>query len=351
MAIQVMNGQSASVYGYSNARTKSMKTLLLGKETFRELTGCADANEIAAVLERTPYKEDLFTILDYSKDQLVEMALGRNLARTFTRVLHMAPAEGKHIVAALLRKWDVHNIKTILLAKHLKLSREEIEPFLVVAGGMQQADLDLLMQAKTVEEVVDSLSSTEYGRALTEKVGEYKKANDTTPLLQALETTHFEILNRAIRDADLTLRSLVKAEIDAKNVMLFARARQGQMEEKKAKELAIPGGSISREKLGQFLSGKSPTEAIKATFPGVFGKEAGDKIRSGSLTELEMALDNALAEKAISALRRSVLSVGAIAGYLYLKEQETANVRKILRAKEYQLAPQDMERMLVNLGM
>ena len=45
-----------------------------------------------------------------------------------------------------------------------------------------------------------------------------------------------------------------------------------------------------------------------------------------------------------------MLSLGALVGYLFLKGQEMANIRKIVRGKQYGLSPQQIREMLITVN-
>ncbi|MFH0818118.1 MAG: V-type ATPase subunit, partial [Candidatus Micrarchaeota archaeon] len=72
--------------------------------------------------------------------------------------------------------------------------------------------------------------------------------------------------------------------------------------------------------------------------------------KDGSLVHFETALENLVAQKGVKALRRSMLSVGAIVGYIYLKNAEVGNIRKIVSAIEFGIPEEKLKEMLVIAG-
>jgi V/A-type H+-transporting ATPase subunit C len=68
------------------------------------------------------------------------------------------------------------------------------------------------------------------------------------------------------------------------------------------------------------------------------------------LIHFEVALEKVIAGQGLKALSRSILSLGSIIGFLFLKEEEVSNIRKIVRAKEYDLPLNKVKEMLVQVS-
>ena len=66
-------------YGYSNARVRGMKGLLLSSNYLDELIKVPTIPEMAELLQRTHYKEHIAALsLKHSGSSLIELAAGRH---------------------------------------------------------------------------------------------------------------------------------------------------------------------------------------------------------------------------------------------------------------------------------
>ena len=70
----------------------------------------------------------------------------------------------------------------------------------------------------------------------------------------------------------------------------------------------------------------------------------------GQLSHFEVVFEHSIARRSLHALRRSQMSIGAIVGFLLLKEEEMNNIRKIVRGKALGLPMERIAEMLVLVG-
>ncbi len=341
------------VYGYSNARVKTMKTHLLARSQIEEMSRVKSMPELIEMLERTHFKQDLVALsLKYSGADLVRRALGRNVARTFRKLVSITPHSGRDTILAFLRYWDVHNIKTIVRGKTMGYPQERIESTLVPAGEFDETELKRLMGAD-IETLMGFIKRREF--CPTKGPWEnFARKGDFSPLMNELDRTYFRGLAAKVkgvgRDGGSVL-SLVKSEIDAKNIMLGIRARREQIPVETLEKLFFEGGYISKRELTKLAETKSTEEAVRKLsrrydLTDAFELYKNDK----SLVHFETHLENFVAQRGVKALRRSMLSVGAIIGYIYLKEAEVGNIRKIVSAIEFGIPEERLKKMLVVAG-
>ncbi|MBS3063440.1 MAG: V-type ATPase subunit [Candidatus Diapherotrites archaeon] len=351
----------ALTYGYSNARVKAMQALLFKGKDLEALVGASDLKEVIGFLERTSYREDLVaTSLNYSGINRVELALGLNYARAASKLLKIAPKAALPVLAAILRKWDVHNLKTILLGKYEKKPRAEIEPYLVRCGSLSKATLARLLEEDSIQELVGLLAGTEYGWVLERAWKKFGESKDMNAFLEALDLHYYAKLAVEVSDtggSERVIRQLVEAEVDAKNLVNALRLRREGKTDEYIGSLFVPGGSLDREELQALLKahpqGEKGFEALLLAAQkrmGLAPSEGGivpSKGAGKSLAALETRLAHRIVEQSLRTLRRSILSLGALVGFLYLKENEVNNVRKVIRAKEYRLPPAMAKEMLI----
>jgi V/A-type H+-transporting ATPase subunit C len=148
----------------------------------------------------------------------------------------------------------------------------------------------------------------------------------------------------ASKDANY-IRRILKKEIDAKNILIIERLKKRGFSPEKISNYLIRGGTMSRNFIRSIVEAKDLGAAIsiaKSKFRRLQLKEG-----EVTLSDLEIALEKALAAEKTLAFHRSVLSVGVILGFLLLKEEELNNLRKIAKGKEYGIPESEIRDMLV----
>ncbi len=342
-------------YAYSNARVKAMRAHLLSQQQIEELTAARSVEELMGMLNNMGYREDFIKpAVRYGGADLVELALGRNMARTFKKVLGFTPKHGKSTVAALIDKWDVHNIKTILLAKSMGGDSKRIEPFLVNAGSLGEDTLNELLRRENVKGVVEELQGTAYREPLVDALGQYEKSGEISVLLSALDSFYYASLPLHIGAThwdEKVILDLVKTEVDAKNVTNVLRAKKAGMKEEAARRMFVGQGKLNERELDKLAECEN-VEAVVAELKGKFDLQSAlEKYRQdSSLAHFEVELERRIVERGLLALRRSMFSVGAIASFLFLKEQEIGNIRKIVRGVEFGVPRGEIKAMVVSQG-
>ncbi|HZX20669.1 MAG TPA: V-type ATPase subunit, partial [archaeon] len=200
-------------------------------------------------------------------------------------------------------------------------------------------------------ECISVLAGTEYGTVLDRQYKEYEKTLEISVLLFALDDYYYskipQIAGSEFGDERIILKML-KAQADIKNISNACRAVSGGMNVEKVEELMIKSGNIPMEVLGKACHAKNVEEAVKIFdkyYP--LSKALEEYKKTGSLIPIEMELERNVAKKGLKVLRNSVLSLGSIAGFLLLKEEEVSNIRKIVRCKEFNLPNEKIKEMMV----
>jgi len=345
-------GTRGMKYAYSNARVKAMKEALLPSGTFEQMVAANTIRDVIGILERTDYKVDFSEpALRYSGADLVDFALGKHLVRKARKILSFTPPEALPAVLSVLEKWDVYNLKTILLAKHLGYPNKEIAPLLVPAGVFTEPELNRILERVSVEDVVSFIGGTGYGVELKPLIDNYKRTKNAQPLLNAVERHFYVNLSRSIPPNipdGMKILALVKMEVDNRNIVNILRGKCEGAKEQEIRQYMIGGGRLSASELDRLIGCRSADEVVKAVCERyrLEGVAAVYK-QTHSIVAVEIALERMVMEFGLKTLRTSVLSPGALIGYLYLKENEITNIRKILRGKEFGMSPEKIRETMV----
>ncbi|HZX20067.1 MAG TPA: V-type ATPase subunit, partial [archaeon] len=155
-------------FGYANARVKAMKQSLLSEKELNALAEAKSIGELYSLLEKTQYREDLVAsaLKERTIEDQIEFATTKNFSRTLKKIVKITPEKARQSIMEMFGKYDINNIKTILVNKHLGEAKEKIEPFIMEPISISKGKMNKIMDAKNVREAINNLAGTEYGTVL-----------------------------------------------------------------------------------------------------------------------------------------------------------------------------------------
>ena len=363
------------VYGYSNARVRAMRPHLLSRRQAEDILKVKTNAAVAEYLSRTIYKGDFAGMpAKISESERVELAVSRNFARTAQKLLRITPAQSKAALTAFLFRYDAHNLRTILLSRKLGKPHDAAKNLIMAAGSMSQKEIDAILSAKSSEEQYEAIRSTAFGAGLLRskalkapifsnmRTALYSPTQEQLEaLLSAIDSHYYGLAAGGIlpgeKDADAILK-LIESEADAKNIITAMRLKKSGADKHAIMKNMVKGGGMSKSQLGSMAGAKGISEIaalassffISATGKGEFAAAEKRFKEDGQLSHFEVAFEHSIARRSLHALRRSIMSIGAIVGFLLLKEEEMNNIRKIVRGKELGLPMERIAEMLVLVG-
>lgn len=355
---------SSSPYASPLGRIKAQLPSFLPRELYATLTSAPDVGEIAKLLEPTPYGPYLGqAAATYRGADLIAVAINRYFVQRNRMGLEVAPFAGRPVVTAYLKRWDIQNVGAILAAKVQGRALSEEETFLVsprelpaglLAGPMVLDDFRLLMQAPTVEAVVQGLVKFGYGAVLLPLVESFQRTKDIFPLLSGLDRYYYSQLLEATRffqGDEWTVRRFVQTEIDLRNLLLLLKGRDAGF----APEVVFPkfleGGDLGKA-AGQDLYSTARdvpdlVHALESRSPRL--SDGLERYRTDrSLVGFEAALTRQRAIDQLKQLRTYPLSLSVIFAFLLLAELERNDLQRITYAKAYGVPRDQFESLLIS---
>jgi V/A-type H+-transporting ATPase subunit C len=338
---------------YVATRVRSRRASLFSDEEYRKLTRMGPA-EIARFMEESEYEREINALgARHSGVDLIEYALNRNLAKHFNDLLDWADGRLYDLIARYLRKFDAWNVKTVLRGIYSDADREDIETDLIRAGELDDRLLDRLLDAGSIEEVIDLLDRTMFAAPLLEALEQYEESGVLVPLENAVDRVFYERLLGDLPggEATETYGEFLEAEIDFRNARNALRlARSGA--DVDPSEYYIDGGRLFSA--GQLSSLASNVDELVATIrESTYGDDLDSALdefeQADSLISFERALDAALLEYSERLGFVHPLSVAPIISYILAKEREVDNIRAIARGREAGLSQDEIEEELVIL--
>ena len=340
-------------YEYVTARARSRRAALFDADDYRKLVRMGPG-EISRFMEETEYEEEMNALGSrYSGVDLIEYALNRNLAKHFHDMLRFAEGKLYDYIARYLRKFDAWNVKTVIRGIYADTERQEIEDDFIPAGALSERELTQLLEAESIEGVVERLDGTIFGDPLVAAYEDYEAAGVLVPLENAVDRAYFRLLLADLpaepdRATQLYIEFL-QAEIDFRNIRNALRLSRSGADIDPA-EYFIPGGRLFAEGEIRQLVG-SPDQLVErirsSPYGGDLDQALDDIDAAGSLIEFELALERALLEYSHQLSNRYPLSVCPVLAYILAKEREVDNIRAIARGKEAGLSAEEIEQELV----
>lgn len=337
-------------YGYANSRTKAMRSTLLAKKDLEALIESKNTQEIVGLLSRTSYSQDLIQeAVSFSRADLIEIALTKNFSRTLKKLVKISPKDDSAKISEVFKRYDILNIKNVLLGVHLREPKQKTHLLLIDSPSFSQGFLKNLADSTTIKEVVEKLKGTQYYLPLSQTLAMYEKNRDIGEVIFSLESYYHKQVSAGTKSSELgkTVKTMLDSEIDAKNIMTILRGKKEGFDSKKILGLLIKGGRVPTQELEKMVAAKSVEEAI--SIQGVFDLSAAlsEYKKNSSLVHFENALEQSISGRGLKELRKSVLSLSAIVGFLFLKEKEVKDVRKIVRTKEFGLPVEEIKKLVV----
>jgi V/A-type H+-transporting ATPase subunit C len=332
-------------YPYTNTRVRAMRADLVTDGEYRKLTKMS-LHEMAEFLSGRGYGDEIEELGDrYEGAELIERALTRNLSSTYMKLIRISPDTVEDLLWAYYRKFEIHNLKTILRKKQ-RNSDEAITDLLIPTPGMPRETLERYMATDSIEELLDMFTIQGFDDDLRELL-------DDAESLQEMEDTidayYYRSLEEAANEAGVSSQLFTRfLQIEAAlvNITLILRMkRRGySYAETEDRLVAMPDHLqlVDNEELVQTDSYEDALALLQET-------ELGEQLPAGeaSPAEISRALDMYKLEKGIQMLHTDQLSVTPILGYMICKEIEVSNLRMIVRAKEDDLGEEFIDRNLV----
>jgi len=348
-------------YGYANARVRAKTARLLDAAAYGSLIEAKDEDEILNLLEQTDYAPEIEeAILEGKRPTIIDRAFNRNLARNFSHFREFVSGPPYELLSAVLSRWDLYNLKSILRGKRGLVPASEISRVMVPAGDLDLVTLEEIASQPDLRSAIDLIVTFSsnwtipYGRALARKMGEYLREHDLSLLERSLDTFHYDRVHERIKgsgiNAELVGR-MVQMEVDIINIVTILRTRGLEMPSNRVPEYFLPGGNLDEKQFKSMMELKEREDVVRASVlsayrqPLVAGmgryEEKGD-------VAFQDELDRYLIRKCLG-MNQDPLSIGVIIAYMWRKYMELVNLRVIIRGKNIGLIGSQIKKEMIVL--
>ena len=332
---------------YAYVRITVMRSLLIPSAQYPKLMKMG-LSEISHYLGETQYRKEVTEMgLTYSGIALIEKALLQNFIHTIMKLKRISPESFTPFIDHYLLKYDILNLKTIIRAKMAHIPTEETMRILQPAGIIREDMAKSLLGMGDVDEIIKSLPDT------LKRYGKYYASLKNKSLFE-IENS----LDRFCYDELLSFTSCIPTQgehykqflltsIHISNLLTFFRLKKAGMSSSQIQErLFFTKDDIENMLYRRLL--RASDEAIPEILATSHYRHIFKNLPTmKSLIPLEIQLYNHLMKKALRFQHQNPLSVYSILSFLFAKEMEIANIRKIVQAKHLGVAMEKVEPQLV----
>lgn len=341
-------------FPYINARVRAMKSRLLDPGRIEELLAMPSLDALIQALSNSPYAREMQEALSRYITGLraIDAALAQNFHRTTTKILSFADGKAGTLIALILMRWDLANVRVLLRGKHFEYEEDRILENLLPAGALSEAALKELSAAKSIADVVAGLAGQDHPFApvLAEAVKQYQETKDLFHLELALDRfygTYGLRMTTGRGHNEQVVRALLQADIDATNVKTALKLQREQALTDEAKlRFFIPGGAVVTQ--DHFLLLTDPASADRAVralrvvgFPITVVPE--------DLVAFERGLNEGMNRTQRALYLGDPLGIDIVIAYLAMKANEVANLRLVARSKALGLTRDRVRKELVGV--
>lgn len=337
-------------YTYPNARVRARMGRIFNEKQFSEIIESGNIDEVKNYLRGFP---------DYAKyiDQYpLEKALDTLLAENYDLVARITPENSRDAFKFLLKKWDIRNIKSVVIAKAVGLNADDTLDLIVPYGDLTDK-LDALIEADNVNEVLGALEGTEYAPILEDAIPIYQETGMLLPLEASLDKYLLENLLRTVAtpedDNTSYLKNYVGDMVDSTNLKIILRAKVDGLKFEDIEPYMISDGYQIREwKLKDLLESEDVAGVVSGLegtdYAPLLSEAMADYNETGSISAFETALDNHVNDTAKKISLKNQFGIGPMIGFLSRKEREIKNLKIIARGKrEEGYSPAQIKEMLI----
>lgn len=333
-------------YAYPSAKVGGMKSYLLDPFELKAIMETGSFEDALSLLKNTAYGKELAK-LPSSAPKEIERVLVKSLLRDMDRLSKALDGSRKAFLEEYSRRFEVEALKAVLI---LKITKTKVAHPWIPYGAMGEAAIERLLQAETLEELFELLKATEYYETLHRTLSESKERSSPFPYLVALDRYYYGRVWSALeglKGRDRTVaEGLIGPEIDLKNLTTVLRLRGG--EEKAVWHCLLPCSYQLDEEALRLIFNIGRLGEIFTQLPALKYREllvegVKEYERSGSTALIEREFRIHLLAMNQRVFRGDRFHIGAILGYLNLKENEVRNLTAIVRGKEAKLPTPKIE--------
>lgn len=335
-------------FAQSASWIRVLETKLLNENELERMVLAKDAKDAYKILNETDYSTHIGDIENIESFQDV---INSGLKDTKELIERIAP--DKWVFNILWLRYDFHNMKVLLKAKHSGKDFEDVKEYCFTFGAV-----DLEKLKKYVLDGEDSSFGLEerYEKYLKESVklaeADYLKSEDPQLIDIVLDKRFCKIINEiALRSGNAFLITLTKKYIDLKNIELFIRLKIQGREEELLEKGFICRGTLEkyrfvdafRKDVNDFVETMRHTDYANIIRDAIKGYE-----EQHSFVQLDKLSYDHLTDY-IQRAKRIAMGPEPVFAYFWAKKNNALVIRSIMVSKLNGIDPEEIRHLIRTL--
>ncbi len=341
-------------YPYTYVRTVVMRSLLFNKEDYHKMLKMS-FNEIVKFLQDSSYKKEINSLAtEHSGSDLLELALNRNLAESFKKLMRISSYELGLLIREYAKRKDIEDIKTIIRGKLTNANEKIIASSITGAGTLSYDFLIALMKKESIEEILRNNNIIDFS-LLKNAMKDFNEKKTLVGIENALDKYYYSNLikfSEALPKEGELFRNFLLKEVEVLNLMTLLRLKKAKLGKDIIKEFIVPCGDKTKDAKIMSLASVDDIDELsialnKTEYKDVIAKGFDDFKKTSSLIILEINLYKYLLRQSILLLHQHPLSIDVILGYMFAKDIEVRNLKIIVKGNQLGLSEEFIESQLI----
>ena len=322
---------------YSVAKSFAVKGQLLPYSTLEELAESRSLEEFVDRLRITPYAQYV-TELPRPYEQLsLEKAFRHSLVDLHYRLMNVTPRA--HVISVYFYRYVASNLKTVLRAKGLGKSFDEIQAGLDLHAEELLRIRDEVVRAATaatMEETIEELKKTFLGVDASLAYSVWMEKADLSILDTAIDKAFYNKLLKAYKKTPRrersSLKDFIEYEIDLYQIVTLLRAKTWEIPPATIREFILEKTfKLSSDIVDDIVESEGFEDAVKLLQLTEYGKFLPADVKNPEevVTSIEKGVRDRIYKTAGRMYTARPFSLGVVMSTILLKEVEVKNLTTI----------------------
>jgi V/A-type H+-transporting ATPase subunit C len=350
-----MTLRAANEYGFVNARIRGMKSRFLTIGTYENLLQAGSYSDFIKILSGTYYGSIMSKHSQSavpSPDEL-GLILSQDFADVSSNLSRSLTGKVRDFAETYLEMFLAESVKSIIRGLHVGLDKDEILRFSVPTSPAQAALFQSLVDAGSVQRMIDLLPRWDLKVALLTRIPSYQEFDSTAPLEVAIEEWYLRNTLDALKEFSKAeqerVLDILESRVILRNILTGIRVNLLQLEPR-VLELSLIRFSRTREITESIMNAKSWREVLAKLDSTRFAQLGGRLVRlfedTNDMGNVELAIEDYIAQRIKRQMTAFPFHLGTIIGFFSLKQYEIRNVRSIAVGIERGESAETIRRMI-----
>lgn len=341
-------------YPYTYVRTVVMRALLFRREDYHKMLKMS-FSEIAKFLQESHYKREINELATkYSGADLLELAINKNLASSFKKLIRISSFELGLLIKEYAKRKDIEDIKTILRGKFTNTEEKLILNSITAAGTLSYEFLISLLKKESIEEILKNIKVVDFS-LLKDGLKYLKEKNSLVGVENTLDKyyySHLILFSNILPKEGALFRNFLLKEVEILNLLTLLRLKKAKLAKEAVKDFIILSGNKAKDSKMIDMANVDDLNELskslaKTEYKHIITKGIEEFKKTGSLITLETELYKYLLRQSILFMHQHPLSIDVILGYMFAKDIESRNLNIMLKGKQLGLKEEFIESQLI----